>query len=84
MEVSAGSQPVLLQVRSQELKPGGASIPVTEASRLQFCYLLAHWHLHGRLGASAGAFASGLHQVRFAALCCAACMRAALAHVLVP
>ena len=33
-------------------------------------YLLAHWHLHGCLGASAGAFAPGLHQVRCAVLCC--------------
>ena len=58
-----------VQVRSQELRPGGASTPVTDANRLQFCYLLAHWHLHGRLSASAGAFASGLHQVGTAAGC---------------
>ena len=54
---------LLVQVRTQELEPGGADIPVTEANRLQYCYLLAHWHLHGRLSASAGAFASGLAQV---------------------
>ena len=55
------------QVRSQELRPGGASLAVTNANRLQYCYLLAHWHLHGRLGASAAAFASGLAQVRIGA-----------------
>ena len=52
------------QVRSQELKAGGGALALTNANKLQYCYLLAHWHLHGRLGASAAAFASGLAQVQ--------------------
>ena len=37
---------------------------VIDANKLQHCYLLAHWHLHNCLSASATAFASGLAQVR--------------------
>ncbi|KAK9832830.1 hypothetical protein WJX81_005036 [Elliptochloris bilobata] len=49
--------------RLTELLPGGADTPVTDANRLLYVHLAADWHLNGRLGAAAGAFASGLHQV---------------------
>lgn len=47
----------------QELKPDGANTPVTNENKLQYIHLVADWHLHGRLGAPAAAFAAGLGQV---------------------
>lgn len=52
--------------RSVELLPGGADTPVTNANRLLYVHLAADWHLNGRLGAAASAFAGGLHQARAA------------------
>ena len=54
------------------LLPGGADVAVTNANKLLYVHLAADWHLNGRLGAPAGAFAAGLHQVRACAYvtCC--------------
>ena len=45
------------------LLPGGADMAVTNANKLHYIHLAADWHLNGRLGASASAFAQGLAQV---------------------
>ena len=50
---------------THELLPGGADVAVTDANKLLYVHLAADWHLNGRLGAPAGAFAAGLHQVGF-------------------
>ena len=46
----------------QELVPGGADVAVTNANKLLYIHLVADWHLNGRLGAAAAAFAAGLAQ----------------------
>jgi hypothetical protein len=46
--------------RSEPLVPGGASVPVTDESRLLYVHLLADWHQRRRLGPAADAFARGL------------------------
>ncbi|PNH11212.1 E3 ubiquitin-protein ligase [Tetrabaena socialis] len=43
-----------------ELLPGRGDEPVTNDSRLLYCHLLADWHLNGKLGPPATAFARGL------------------------
>eukprot|EP00198_Chlamydomonas_reinhardtii_P008168 XP_001697505.1 ubiquitin-protein ligase [Chlamydomonas reinhardtii] len=43
-----------------ELLPGRGDEPVTNDSRLLYCHLLADWHLNGKLGPPAAAFARGL------------------------
>ncbi|KAG2483869.1 hypothetical protein HYH03_017266 [Edaphochlamys debaryana] len=43
-----------------ELLPGRGDEPVTNDSRLLYVHLLADWHLNGKLGAPAAAFARGL------------------------
>ena len=48
---------------THELRPGGEDIAVTADNRLLYLHLVADWHLNGRLGAAASAFAAGLHQV---------------------
>lgn len=48
---------------SVPLVPGGDSIAVTSANKLQYVQLLAEWHLNGRAGPPAAAFARGLTQV---------------------
>lgn len=47
-----------------ELRPGGASLPVTDANKLLYVHLVVDWHMNGKLGAPAAAFARGMHQVR--------------------
>lgn len=47
-----------------ELRPGGADVAVTNANKLLYIHLVADWHLNGRLGAAAAAFAAGLSQAR--------------------
>jgi hypothetical protein len=49
---------------AHELVPGGADAAVTNANKLLYVHLAADWHLNGRLGAAATAFAAGLHQAR--------------------
>ncbi len=49
--------------RVVDLMPGGAGIPVTNANKLLYIHLAADWHLNGRLGAPAAAFARGFAQV---------------------
>ncbi len=51
------------QTVSQELLPGRGAEPVTNTTRLLYCHLLADWHVNGRLGRAADAFARGLAQV---------------------
>eukprot|EP00884_Botryococcus_braunii_P011773 jgi/Botrbrau1/20597/Bobra.113_1s0023.1 len=51
------------QRRAVELRPGGASIAVTDQNKLLYIHLAADWHLNGKLGVPAAAFASGLNQV---------------------
>jgi len=61
------------------LVPGGADLVVTSHNRLQYVQMAAEWHLNGRLGGGASAFARGINQVgisiradgfeRFAYLC---------------
>ncbi|KAK9903317.1 hypothetical protein WJX75_002686 [Coccomyxa subellipsoidea] len=46
-----------------ELIPGGADVAVTNANKLLYVHLVADWHLNGRLGDAAAAFAAGLAQV---------------------
>lgn len=46
-----------------ELLPGGADVAVTNANKLLYVHLVADWHLNGRLGDAAAAFAAGLAQV---------------------
>ena len=46
----------------QELVPGGVDVAVTNANKLLYIHLVADWHLNGRLGAAAAAFAAGLAQ----------------------
>lgn len=46
-----------------ELLPGGADVAVTNANKLLYIHLVADWHLNGRLGDAAAAFAAGLAQV---------------------
>lgn len=55
-----------------ELIPGGADVAVTNANKLLYVHLVADWHLNGRLGDAAAAFAAGLAQVcrQFLALSC--------------
>ncbi|GFR45588.1 hypothetical protein Agub_g6983 [Astrephomene gubernaculifera] len=48
---------------THELLPGGAEVAVTNDSRLLYCHLLADWHLTGKLGTTAAAFARGLFAV---------------------
>jgi HECT-domain (ubiquitin-transferase) len=48
---------------SEELIPGGASTPVTNANKLQFVHLIADWHLRRRVGPAAAAFSQGLFKV---------------------
>ncbi len=48
--------------RVAELLPGGADTPVVDANKLLYVHLAADWHLNGRLGAAAAAFANSFHQ----------------------
>lgn len=48
--------------RVTELLPGGADTPVVDANKLLYVHLAADWHLNGRLGAAAAAFANSFHQ----------------------
>ena len=47
----------------QELRSGGADVPVTNENKLQYAHLMADWHLNTRLKGPAAAFAEGLAQV---------------------
>lgn len=55
-----------------ELRPGGADVAVTNTNKLLYVHLVADWHLNGRLGKAAAAFAAGLHQVTFLSILFAA------------
>jgi ubiquitin-protein ligase E3 C len=46
-----------------ELIPHGSDISVTSANKLQYCHLVADWHLRRRLSAAAAAFGRGLAAV---------------------
>lgn len=48
---------------TEELLPGGSSIPVTSANKLQYVHLVADWHLRKRLDAGTTAFGRGLQRV---------------------
>lgn len=48
---------------SHDLIEDGCDLAVTSANRMHYILLVADWHLNGRLGASAGSFASGMAQV---------------------
>ena len=48
---------------SEELIPGGGSVAVTAANKLQYIHLVADWHLRRRLGPAAAAFGRGLEGV---------------------
>lgn len=48
--------------RVADLLPGGADTPVVDANKLLYVHLAADWHLNGRLGAAAAAFANSFHQ----------------------
>ena len=48
---------------SQDLVEDGSGVAVTSANKMHYILLVADWHLNGRLGASAGSFASGMAQV---------------------
>ncbi|RKP15406.1 hypothetical protein BJ684DRAFT_7045 [Piptocephalis cylindrospora] len=50
------------ETRMVELSPGGASIPVTRANRLQYVYLMANYRLNRQIDAQSRAFSEGLNQ----------------------
>lgn len=49
--------------RKEELKPGGASIPVTAANREEYVHLYTRWLLTTSVEQQFTAFAHGFHQV---------------------
>lgn len=50
-------------MREEELKPGGASIPVTAANRREYVDLYTAWLLEGSVGRQFGAFRAGFLRV---------------------
>ncbi|KAI9228988.1 MAG: hypothetical protein DHS80DRAFT_14661 [Piptocephalis tieghemiana] len=50
------------EARVVELTPGGSSIPVTRANRLQYVYLMANYRLNRQIDAQSRAFSEGLNQ----------------------
>ncbi|EFN57786.1 hypothetical protein CHLNCDRAFT_21324 [Chlorella variabilis] len=51
------------EMREEELKPGGASIPVTAANRREYVDLYTAWLLEGSVGRQFGAFRAGFLRV---------------------
>jgi ubiquitin-protein ligase E3 C len=50
-------------VRTIDLLPDGANIPVTRENRLQYIYLIAHFRLTRQIRAQSAAFFEGLSEV---------------------
>ncbi|KAL3311229.1 Ubiquitin-protein ligase E3C [Cichlidogyrus casuarinus] len=46
-----------------ELKPGGASIPVTESNKMEYIHLVAHYRLNQQFEPTVRAFLAGLNNV---------------------
>jgi len=46
-----------------ELVPGGASVDVTNANRLQYVYLMADWRLNGSIARQCAALSRGMHSL---------------------
>lgn len=52
------------EIRTSQLKPGGADIPVTNDNRREFVELYTKWLLHDSIQTQFSAFAHGFHGVR--------------------
>lgn len=52
------------EVRTAELQPGGADIPVTASNRSEYVQLYTRWQLEGSIASQFAAFRSGFLRVR--------------------
>lgn len=52
------------EMRSVELKPGGADIPVTSENRQEFVALMTDYYLNKSVSRQFSAFATGFHSVK--------------------
>ena len=68
------------ELRSVELKPGGAAIPVTNDNRAEFVRLITDYYLNKSVEEQFSAFASGFMQVRtpFSTVCTGCLMHGSL------